>query len=245
MRKSKSISSYFVELMKNESPVVDVIIPAYNEEKSIGLVINDIPDFVRQILVVNNNSTDNTVQAALAAGALVLSEERQGYGSACLKGVDYINEKENHPDILVFLDADYSDYPTELDKVIEPILRNDIDMVIGSRALGEKETGSMLPQQIYGNKIAITLMKWIYGVKFTDLGPFRAIKFNKLIEIGMRDKDYGWTVEMQIKAVKNKLSFCEVPVSYRKRVGASKITGSVKGTIMAGYKIIFTLFKYA
>ena len=245
MRKRKAISTYFVELMKNESPVVDVIIPAYNEEKSIGAVINDIPDFVRQIVVVNNNSKDNTAAVAMSAGATVINEDRQGYGSACLKGIDYINGKENHPDILVFLDADYSDYPTELDKVIEPILRNDIDMVIGSRALGEKETGSMLPQQIYGNKIAITLMKWIYGVKFTDLGPFRAIKFNKLIEIGMRDKDYGWTVEMQIKAVKNKLSFCEVPVSYRKRVGASKITGSVKGTIMAGYKIIFTLFKYA
>ena len=230
--------------MKNESPVIDVIIPAYNEEKSIGLVINDIPDFVRQILVVNNNSTDNTVQTALAAGAVVLSEGRQGYGSACLKGVDYINEKENHPDILVFLDADYSDYPTELDNVIEPILRNDIDMVIGSRALGEKETGSMLPQQIYGNKIAITLMKWIYGVQFTDLGPFRAIKFNKLIEIGMRDKDYGWTVEMQIKAVKHGLRIMEIPVHYRKRIGVSKITGTISGTFKAGIKIIFTIFKY-
>ena len=245
MRKRKAISTYFVELMKNESPVVDVIIPAYNEEKSIGAVINDIPDFVRQIVVVNNNSKDNTAAVAMSAGATVINEDRQGYGSACLKGIDYINGKENHPDILVFLDADYSDYPTELDKVIEPILRNDIDMVIGSRAMGENEAGSMMPQQIYGNKIAITLIKWIYGAQFTDLGPFRAIKFNKLLEIGMIDKDYGWTVEMQIKAVKNKLSFCEVPVSYRKRVGTSKITGTVKGTIMAGYKIIFTLFKYA
>ena len=245
MRKRKVISTYFVELMKNESPVIDVIIPAYNEEKSIGAVINDIPDFVRQIVVVNNNSKDSTAAVAMFAGATVINEDRQGYGSACLKGINYINEKGNHPDILVFLDADYSDFPSELDKVIEPILRNSIDMVIGSRALGDKEAGSMMPQQIYGNKIAITLIKWIYGVQFTDLGLFRAIKFNKLLGIGMRDKDYGWTVEMQIKAVKNKLTFCEVPVKYRKRVGTSKITGTLKGTIMAGYKIIFTLFKYA
>ncbi|MBL4625024.1 MAG: glycosyltransferase family 2 protein [Flavobacteriales bacterium] len=225
--------------------IVDVVIPAYNEEASIPLVLKDIPDFVREVVVVNNNSTDSTAQVALNNGAVVLSEERQGYGSACLKGIEHIKEKGEHPDILVFLDADYSDYPTEMDKVIKPIVEANVDMVIGSRALGDKEEGSMMPQQIIGNKIATTLMKLIYGVQFTDLGPFRAIKFDKLLEIGMRDKDYGWTVEMQIKAVKNKLSFCEVPVTYRKRVGVSKIAGTFKGTIMAGYKIIFTLFKYA
>ena len=228
-----------------EGKIIDVIIPAYNEENSIPLVLNDTPDFVRNVVVVNNNSTDNTATVALENGAVVLLEERQGYGSACLKGIEYLKDKENKPDIVVFLDADYSDYPTEMEKIIAPILREDMDMVIGSRALGDKEDGSMLPQQIVGNKIATILMKLIYGVKFTDLGPFRAIKFNKLLEIDMRDKDYGWTVEMQIKAVKNKLTYCEVPVSYRKRVGASKIAGTFKGTVMAGYKIIFTLFKYA
>ncbi|MBT6439511.1 MAG: glycosyltransferase family 2 protein [Flavobacteriales bacterium] len=228
-----------------ENKIVDVVIPAYNEENSIPLVLNEIPDFVRNVIVVNNNSTDNTASVAMANGAVVLSEERQGYGSACLKGIEHIKQSESHPDILVFLDADYSDYPTELDKVIAPILNDNIDMVIGSRALGDKEDGAMMPQQIFGNKIATALMKLIYGVQFTDLGPFRAIKFDKLLEIGMRDKDYGWTVEMQIKAVKNKLSFCEVPVTYRKRVGVSKIAGTFKGTVMAGYKIIFTLFKYA
>ena len=228
-----------------ENKIVDVVIPAYNEENSIPLVLNEIPDFVRNVIVVNNNSTDNTASVAMANGAVVLSEERQGYGSACLKGIEHIKQSESHPDILVFLDADYSDYPTELDKVIAPILNDNIDMVIGSRALGDKEDGAMMPQQIFGNKIATALMKLIYGVQFTDLGPFRAIKFDKLLEIGMRDKDYGWTVEMQIKAVKNKLSFCEVPVTYRKRVGVSKIAGTFKGTVMAGDKIIFTLFKYA
>ena len=227
-----------------EGKIVDVVIPAYNEEHSIPLVLKDIPNFVRDVVVVNNNSTDNTATVALSNGAIVLLEERQGYGSACLKGIEHITENKQHPDILVFLDADYSDYPTEMSKVIEPILKDNIDMVIGSRALGQKEAGSMMPQQIVGNKIATTLMKWIYGVQFTDLGPFRAIKFDKLLEIGMRDKDYGWTVEMQIKAIKNKLTFREVPVNYRKG-GVSKIAGTFKGTVMAGYKIIFTLFKYA
>ncbi len=228
-----------------EGKIIDVIIPAYNEENSIALVLDDIPKYVRDTIVVNNNSTDNTGNVALQHGAIVLSEERQGYGSACLRGIDYEKHRQDRPDIVVFLDADYSDYPQEMDKVIAPILSEKVEMVIGSRALGNKEAGSMMPQQIFGNKLATFLMKLIYGVNFTDLGPFRAIQFDKLLELGMRDKDYGWTVEMQIKAVKNKLRFCEVPVNYRKRVGVSKIAGTVKGTLLAGYKIIFTLFKYA
>lgn len=225
--------------------IIDVIIPAYNEEDSIPLVLRDIPKYVRDVIVVNNNSTDNTGNVALQQGAVVLSEERQGYGSACLRGIDHEKHRQDRPDIVVFLDADYSDYPQEMDQVIAPLLNQDVDMVIGSRAMGNKEDGSMMPQQIFGNQLATFLMRLIYGVRFTDLGPFRAIQFDKLLELGMRDKDYGWTVEMQIKAVKNKLRFCEVPVSYRKRIGVSKIAGTLKGTLLAGYKIIFTLFKYA
>lgn len=224
---------------------IDVIIPAFNEEESVGLVVSDIPkDLVRDIIVINNNSTDDTKNIAANAGAIVLDEQRKGYGSACLKGMEYIESNPIAPDIVVFIDADYSDYPEEMLKLVEPILENDIDMVIGSRALGNKENGSMMPQQIFGNWLATTLIKLLYKKKFTDLGPFRAIKWSKLLDIQMQDTDFGWTVEMQVKAAKINLTFAEVPVSYRKRIGVSKITGTIKGTLMAGYKIITTIFKY-
>jgi glycosyltransferase involved in cell wall biosynthesis len=230
--------------MKNK---ILVIIPAYNEEESIGEVINDIPkELVSEIVVVNNNSTDKTTTNAESAGATVVNEMQMGYGYACLKGIKYAeNLRENErPDILVFLDGDYSDYPEDIRGLVKPIIEDDIDMVIGSRTLGNAEKGALLPQQVFGNWLAITLIKLLYGMKFTDLGPFRAIKFNKLLELNMVDKTYGWTVEMQVKATKQKFRCTEVPVNYRKRIGVSKITGTVSGSIKAGYKILWTIFKY-
>ena len=222
---------------------IAVIIPAYNEEKSIGKVVNAIPkDIVQIIIVVNNNSTDETVNAANSAGAIVLTENRKGYGWACLAGMDYL--KNQSPEIIVFLDGDFSDYPEEIAQLIQPILEQNMDMVIGSRVLGKREKGSLLPQQRFGNWLATKLIRLFYGAKFTDLGPFRAIRYDKLIALNMADKTYGWTIEMQIKAAKKKYHFCEVPVRYRKRIGVSKVSGTIKGTLLAGIKIIFAVFKY-
>jgi len=222
---------------------IAVIIPAFNEEKSIGKVVNAIPkDIVQIIIVVNNNSTDDTVNAANTAGAIVLTEKRKGYGWACLAGMDYL--KNQSPEIIVFLDGDFSDYPEEIAQLIQPILEQNMDMVIGSRVLGKREKGSLLPQQRFGNWLATKLIRLFYGAKFTDLGPFRAIRYDKLIALNMADKTYGWTIEMQIKAVKKKYHFCEVPVRYRKRIGVSKVSGTIKGTLLAGIKIIFAVFKY-
>lgn len=222
---------------------IAVIIPAFNEEKSIGKVIEAIPkNLVETIIVVNNNSTDDTVNIANLAGAIVLTENRKGYGWACLKGMDYL--KDTSIDIIVFLDGDFSDYPEEIAQLIRPILEQNMDMVIGSRVLGKREKGSLLPQQRFGNWLATKLIRLFYGVKFTDLGPFRAIRYDKLIALNMADKTYGWTIEMQIKAAKKKYHFCEVPVRYRKRIGVSKVSGTIKGTLLAGIKIIFAVFKY-
>lgn len=228
----------------NTSPIVDVIIPAFNEEKSIGKVIGDIPKMVRQVVVANNNSTDRTAEVALAAGAQVVFEPQKGYGKACLTALDWIKGQEVQPDILVFLDGDYSDYPEELELLIAPILAGKADLVIGSRSLGEREAGSMTIPQVFGNELATTLMRWMYGAKFSDLGPFRAIHWEKLLVLGMADQNFGWTIEMQIKAHQAGLSYIEVPVNYRKRIGVSKVSGTVKGVFGAGYKIIFTIFKY-
>lgn len=225
--------------------LIVVIIPAFNEENGVGQVIREIPrEFVSEILVVNNNSTDNTERIAKEAGATVLREPTPGYGRACLKGIDYLKQLDAKPDIIIFLDADHSDYPEEIPLLLKPIIEADVDLVIGSRALGKKEQGSMTPQQIFGNWLATRLLKLFYGVKFTDLGPFRAIKYSSLIALNMEDKTYGWTVEMQLKAAKNGFSCVEVPVRYRRRIGFSKISGTVKGTILAGYKILATIFKY-
>ena len=223
----------------------DVIIPAFNESQSIGKVVEDLPkDLIREIIVVNNNSTDLTKNIATQAGATVLDESRKGYGYACLRGMEYVAQKSELPDIIVFVDGDYSDYPEQSRDLIKPILEDGVDFVIGSRALGEAESGAMLPQQIFGNWLATTLIRLFYNTTFTDLGPFRAIKYDKLVELAMKDRTYGWTVEMQVKAAKKKLSCTEVPVRYRKRIGKSKVTGTVKGTILASYKIIYTIFKY-
>lgn len=230
--------------MKIESNVV-VIIPAFNEENSVKKVIMDIPkDYVRDIIVVNNNSNDDTKVNAKEAGAIVIDEPKQGYGNACLKGIEYLKQLNYEPEIIVFIDADYSDYPNELPQLIYPIINEGADMVIGSRALGKKQKGSMTPQQVFGNWLATTLIKLFYKFKYTDLGPFRAIRYNRLLQIEMKDKTYGWTVEMQLKALKNNLKIVEVPVNYRVRIGHSKVSGTVKGTIGAGYKIITTIFKY-
>ncbi len=220
-----------------------VIIPAYNEEKSIGKVILAIPDSVEEIIVVNNNSSDNTLLEAKNAGATVLTETESGYGAACLKGISYVDEMTIKPHIVVFIDGDYSDYPEQLHDLVYPIIHQNMDLVIGSRALGKKDKGSMTPQQVFGNWLATFLIRTIYNYHFTDLGPFRAIKYEALKKIDMKDRDYGWTVEMQVKAAKLKLNCTEVAVDYRKRIGVSKVSGTVKGTIMAGYKIITTIFK--
>jgi len=223
---------------------IKVIIPAFNEENAVGKVIRDIPkDHVSEVIVVNNASTDQTETAAKALGATVLNESQKGYGNACLKGINYLANHETKPDVVVFLDADYSDHPEELPKLVEPIMAGTHDMVIGSRALGERQRGSMTVPQVFGNWLATTLLKLLYGAKFTDLGPFRAIRYSSLIQLNMRDKTYGWTVEMQLKAIKNHLRYTEVPVKYRVRTGKSKISGTIKGTIMAGYKILWTIFK--
>lgn len=229
--------------MSASLPKIVVVIPAFNEEQSIAKVIEDIPkDWVSQTIVVNNASTDSTVEIAEKAGAIVLTENRKGYGWACLLGIE--KAKELNAEIIVFMDGDYSDYPQELPLVVNPILEKNMDLVIGSRALGKKEKGSLTPQQVFGNWLATQLIRLFYGAKFTDLGPFRAIKMNALIALGMADKTYGWTIEMQIKAIKQKMNYCEVAVNYKKRIGVSKVSGTVKGTILAGIKIISAVFKY-
>lgn len=231
----------------NDVPLIKVIIPAYNEEKSIPLVIADIPNIVNEVIVVSNNSTDQTELCAKKAGATVLSEPRRGYGYACLKGLEYLNnlEESNKPDIVVFLDGDYSDYPEELTKIVAPIIKNNIDFVVGARDKKLREEGSMTAPQIFGNWLATTLMKLFFNSKFTDLGPFRAIKYNKLLELNMEDKTYGWTVEMQLKVLKKKYTYIETPVNYRNRIGVSKVSGTIKGAIFAGVKILSWIFKYS
>lgn len=224
---------------------ITVIIPAYNEEGSIGKVIKDIPAIVDEIIVVNNNSTDSTAAVAEAAGATVLFETKAGYGFACLKGMEFVADKNMKPDIIVFLDGDYSDYPEELEKLILPIIQNDFDFVIGARIKKLREHGSMTVQQIFGNWLATFLMKLFFGSRFTDLGPFRAIKYSKLLQMQMQDKTYGWTVEMQLKALKQKMKYAEIPVRYRNRIGISKVSGTLKGTVMAGIKIIGWIIKYS
>jgi glycosyltransferase involved in cell wall biosynthesis len=221
---------------------VAVVIPAFNEEASISKVVGDIPsNVVSEVVVVNNNSTDRTIQAAKEAGAVVLNEKVQGYGAACLNGIGYLKTK--NCDIIVFMDGDYSDYPEEINLLLNPIINQGYDFAIGSRVLGRRERGSLPVQSRAGSIIAGYLMNLFWGVKYTDLGPFRAIKFDKLLELNMTDIWFGWTVEMQIKAAKKQYKIIEVPVSYRKRIGKSKVTGTLKGTIMASVIILKTIFK--
>ncbi len=226
-------------------PIIKVIIPAYNEADSISNVIHDIPEIVDEIIVVSNNSIDATEKNARQSGATVLQESQKGYGYACLKGMTYIAEQHQTHDIIVFLDGDYSDYPEELTKIIQPILDKDIDFVIGTRTKHLREPGSMTMPQIFGNWLATNLMRVMFKSTFTDLGPFRAIKYDKLLALNMEDKTYGWTVEMQLKVLKQAFSYVEIPVNYRNRIGVSKVSGTIKGAIFAGVKILGWIFKYS
>ena len=225
--------------------IIKVIIPAYNEEKSIIKVIQDIPSIVDEIIIVDNNSSDQTAKNAQEAGAKVLTEIKKGYGNACLKGMSYVKSQTHQTDIIVFLDGDFSDYPEELTKLIAPIINDNIDFVIGARVSRFREKGSMTRPQIFGNWLATTLMSLLFNSKFTDLGPFRAIKYHKLLALKMEDKTYGWTVEMQLKALKNNYSYIEIPVKYRNRIGVSKVSGTIKGAIFAGVNILYWIFKYS
>ena len=222
-------------------PRISVIITVFNEQDAIEKVIGDIPSHLpTEIIVVDNGSTDQTAKLAAAMGARIVRENRRGYGSACLAGI----AATNNPDIVVFLDGDYSDHPNEMPDLIAPILENRADLVIGSRVLGNSEPGALMIQARFGNRLATSLIKILFDVSYTDLGPFRAIRYRALRDLNMRDKTFGWTVEMQVKAAKQALKIQEMPVSYRKRIGVSKITGTLKGTLKAGWKILFTIFKY-
>lgn len=218
---------------------VSVIIPVLNEEDAIAKVINDIPTtLVQEIIVVDNGCTDRTAEIAQKHGATVVTEPRRGYGSACLAGIDAIQAA----DIVVFLDGDYSDDPTEMQTLVQPIQEGIAEFVIGTRVPCEK--GALLPQAKFGNKLATFLMRIFFGVKYTDLGPFRAILYTKLLALDMQDKNFGWTIEMQLKAAKMGMNVQEVPVTYRKRIGTSKISGTYVGSFKAGVKILTTLFRY-
>jgi len=221
---------------------ITVIIPAFNEALSIGYVIEAIPNHVHEIIVVDNNSTDITQDIAKKKGATVLFEPKKGYGHACLKGISYL--ENDPPDIVVFLDGDYSDFPEDMDVLVAPLIKKEVRFVLGSRTKNLREKGSLTPQQIFGNALACFLMRILYKGTFTDLGPFRALGWNDLLSIEMQDKTYGWTVEMQLKILRRKIPYLEIPVRYRKRIGTSKVSGTVKGTVMAGYKILTWIGKF-
>ena len=218
---------------------ISVIIPALNEEGAIGHVLDDIPTWVDEVLVVDNGSTDRTSEVAVAHGARALREPRKGYGHACLTGMAEMKA----PDVVVFLDGDYSDHPQEMDLVVDPILEDRADMVIGSRILGCRERGALTPQSNLGNRLACGLLWLFWKGRCTDLGPFRALSRSALESLEMEEPDYAWTIEMQVKAAQARMRVVEVPVSYRRRIGKSKVSGTVKGVIMASYKILFTIFK--
>ena len=219
--------------------MISVIIPALNEEDAIGKVLHDIPSWVDEVVVVDNGSTDKTAEVAASKGAKVVLEPVRGYGSACLTGIEAIS----NPDVVVFLDGDYSDCPEEMVQLVDPILIGEADIVIGSRLSGNREQGSLTELAIFGNKLTCLLLRLFWNQKCTDLGPFRAIKYIPLLDLEMEDTGYGWTVEMQIKAVKKDLRILEVPVSYRKRIGVSKISGNKINSLKAGYKIMTTIVK--
>lgn len=242
-----NVRRYIAAKEKEEAitnPKIVVVIPAYNEALSIGKVVAEIPrPPVHEVIVVDNASTDRTAEIARSEGAVVEYEAEPGYGAACLRGI--ARARQLNAELVVFMDGDHSDYGEELPMLIAPILSGQCDMVIGSRALGVAEEGALTPQQRYGNQLACFLLRVLLGAHYSDLGPFRAITMAALNRIGMTDRNYGWTVEMQIKATQHKLRVREVPVRYRKRIGKSKVSGTLKGVVLAGYKIIFTILKHA
>lgn len=229
-------------MKKVSTPTIKVIIPALNEAASIGQVLAEIPSIVNEVVVVDNGSTDATAKLAKQLGATVLIEKQKGYGNACLCGLAYLASVP--PEIVVFLDGDYSDFPTDLDNLVAPILNHKADFVVGARVASQRSSGALTPQQIFGNGLACWLMKGLYGARFTDLGPFRAIKWEALQRLHMRDTTYGWTVEMQLKVLHKKIPYTEVPVRYRNRIGQSKVSGTLKGTLLAGYKILGWIFAF-
>ena len=234
-----------MSILSKKYPIIKVIIPAYNEAESIGKVIKHLPSYVNEIIVVNNNSTDDTAKNALQAGATILTELNSGYGNACLNGLNYLELQTQKTDIVVFLDGDFSDYPEELTKIVAPIIEKNVDFVLGARVKNLREKGAMKPQQIFGNWLATFLMRLFYKSEFTDLGPFRAIKYKTLQALKMQDPTYGWTVEMQLKILKQKYIYKEIPVKYRNRIGVSKVSGTLKGSIFAGIKILTWILKYS
>lgn len=222
---------------------IDLLIPARNEERALPPLLKEIDrGFLNRIILVDNGSTDRTAEIARRHGCYVVSCPVPGYGNACLAGIDFASKEP--PDILVFMDGDHSDYPSDIPRLCKPILHNQADLVIGSRSLGLAEVGSLTATQRFGNALATKLLHFFWKYPYTDLGPFRAVAFKELTAMKMADRNYGWTIEMQIKAVLNHLRILEIPVNYRNRIGTSKISGTLRGVIGAGYKILFTIFKY-
>jgi len=225
-------------------PTVDIVIPALNEMASVARVIGALPTGrFREVVVVDNGSTDETAKVAREAGATVVHEPRRGYGQACLTGLATLAARREPPDVVAFLDADYSDHPEELTRVVAPLADGRADLVVGSRILGNAEPGALLPQARFGNALAGWLIRRLYGIAVTDLGPFRAIRWEALTRLSMADTNFGWTAEMQVKAARAGLAYAEVPVSYRRRVGVSKITGTLSGSLRAGWKILYTVVR--
>jgi glycosyltransferase involved in cell wall biosynthesis len=223
--------------------VVDVVIPALDEERALPHVLRDLPTGVRRVVVADNGSVDRTAEVALAAGAMVVREPERGYGAACLRALARL--ADDPPEVVVFLDGDYSDYPSELPSLVQPIAEGRADLVIGSRTRGTRAAGSLTPQQRLGNAIACLVLRGLYGARYTDLGPFRAIRWTTLQTLGMCDRNYGWTVEMQIRAARRGVTHLEIPVSYRARIGASKVSGTLRGTLGASRKILWVLARHA
>lgn len=238
------------DVRNSKSPMslqrVWAIIPVFNEEESLPLVLRELPS-VGRVIVVDNGSSDRSGALARQCGAVVICEPRRGYGSACLAGIAAVQSEAlstEAPEVVVFLDGDYSDHPDQLPELVEPILAGEVDFVVGSRMRGDREPGALLPQALFGNRLACFLMWLFWGAKFTDLGPFRAISWEALQRLDMSDQNFGWTVEMQIKATIATLRIREIPVRYRRRIGISKISGTISGTMRAGYKILYTIARY-